>query len=159
MSRIFLRTGCTTKEWLNWLVKKKNHKSEYEEGFWLVNNINWTAESTYHTYLLTLQNESRRSSRRGGRVPSLSTPRSTPVLGSRKRQSQALLVGCGLFGSSGGDEQLDAMQYFLYWNWYFCTISSPGQSTLSKLYLHVCTYSNKQGPSVSVQFQPLNVRR
>ena len=66
VSRIFLRTGCTTKECLNWLVKWTNHKSEYEEGFWLVNNIKWTAESTYHTYLLTLQNESRRSSRRGG---------------------------------------------------------------------------------------------
>ena len=95
--------------------------------------IKWTAESTYHTYLLTLQNESRRSSRWGGRVPSLSTPRSTPALGSTKRQSQALLVGCGLFGSSGGDEQLDAMQYLLYWNWYFSTIIS----TLSKLYVPI----------------------
>ena len=34
-------------------------KSEYkEEGFWLHNNIMWTAENTYHTYLHILQNTS-----------------------------------------------------------------------------------------------------
>ena len=43
---------CTTKEWRNWLVTQTNFKSEYEEeGFWPGNNIMWTAENTYHTYL------------------------------------------------------------------------------------------------------------
>ena len=119
-------------------MKKKNHKSEYEEGFWLVNNIKQEPinDGLLHKvncweYISYISAWSSRWG--GGRVPSLSTPRSTPVLASRKRQSQALLVGCGLFGSSGGDEQLDAMQYFLYWNWYFCTIIR----TLSKLYVHI----------------------
>ena len=40
-SRILLGKGCTTKKW---------HNKEYaykEEGFWLGNNIMWTAENTY----------------------------------------------------------------------------------------------------------------
>ena len=47
-SGIFLSRGCTTKEWHNWLVTSTNFKREYEEeGFWLGNNIMWTAENTY----------------------------------------------------------------------------------------------------------------
>ena len=55
----FPSRGCTTNGWRNWLVTWTNFKSEYkEEGFWLGNNIMWTAENTYHTYLHILQNTS-----------------------------------------------------------------------------------------------------
>ena len=42
-SRILLGKGCTTKKWHN---KEYGYK---EEGFWLGNNIMWSAENTYQT--------------------------------------------------------------------------------------------------------------
>ena len=58
-SRICFSRGCITKEWRNWLVTSTNFKSKYEEeGFWPGNNIMWTAENAYHTYLHILQTTS-----------------------------------------------------------------------------------------------------
>ena len=62
----------------------KNFKSEYEEeGFWLGNNIMWTAENTYQTIQQILYDceataqcwlESRRSSGGGGCAPPAPSP-------------------------------------------------------------------------------------
>ena len=55
----FSQGKCITKEGHNWLVTQTNFETEYkEESFWLGNNIVWTAENTYHTYLHILQNTS-----------------------------------------------------------------------------------------------------
>ena len=46
---------------------KTNFKSKYEEeGFWLGDNMTWTAENTYHTYLHILQSASCQEPSQGG---------------------------------------------------------------------------------------------